>query len=112
MCLSVSAAVGDKILSTEVYGPVVQRSERAEASPEDVRKRLMKTGGTQFTFTALETELAPGVFLPVGQLNALRRDALSGLEDVILSSCRRAEPPSARKRSQQGKKPPTTSPSP
>ena len=92
MCLSVSAAAGDKILSAEVYGPAVQRSERAEASPEDVRKRLMKTGGTKFIFTALETELAPGVFLPVGQLNALRRDALSGLEEVILSSCRREKP--------------------
>ena len=92
MCLSVSAAAGDQILSTEVYGPVVQPSERAEASPEDVRKRLMKTGGTKFTFTALETEISPGVFLPVGQLNALRREALSGLEEVILSSSRREKP--------------------
>ena len=89
MRLTVSAAVGGKVLSAEACGPEVQRSERAEASPEEVRKRLMKTGGTKFLFTALETELAPGVFLPVGQLNALRRDALSELEEAILSSCRR-----------------------
>ncbi|MBQ7534118.1 MAG: U32 family peptidase [Stomatobaculum sp.] len=92
MRLSVSAELRGKVLTAEASGPEVQLSERAEASPEEVRKRLLKTGGTKFTFTSMETEVAPGVFLPVGQLNALRRDALSNLEESILSSFRRDVP--------------------
>ena len=98
MRLSVSAETGGRILNTEAFGPEVQPSEKAEATPEEVRKRLMKTGGTKFTFAALETEVAPGVFLPAGQLNALRREALSMLEEAILSSLRRGAPEPAEEK--------------
>lgn len=60
--------------------------ERAEKSPLDearIRKQLEKTGNTEFEFENLEIELEEGVFLPMQQINELRRRALDGLRRKI-----------------------------
>lgn len=63
--------------------------ERAEKSPLDemrVRRQIMKTGNTEFLFESLEIEMEEGVFLPMQQLNVLRRNALEQLRRKICES--------------------------
>lgn len=72
-------------------GAEVLPAERAAAEARSVRERLMKTGGTPFEFLELEVQLDPEVFLPVGQLNALRRAALAALEKQILGRSERRD---------------------
>ncbi len=60
--------------------------ERAEKSPLDearIRRQLEKTGNTEFEFENLEIELEEGVFLPMQQINELRRRALDELRTKI-----------------------------
>ena len=72
--------------------------EKAEKSPLDemrVCKQMEKTGNTEFVFEKLEIELEEGVFLPMQQLNELRRRTLEMLREEICAQFRRNFEPSA-----------------
>jgi len=59
-----------------------QIPEAARTTPMDratAEKCLGKTGGTQFYLRNLSAELAPGLTLPVSELNRMRREALAAL---------------------------------
>ena len=56
---------------------------------EKIIKQLMKTGNTEFVFEQLEVELTGNVFLPLQQINELRRRALDELRNTILAGQRR-----------------------
>jgi len=55
-------------------------------SEETIAKSLKKTGGTPFEFSDLKIELDDDVFLPVQQLNSMRRESLELLGEKL--SCR------------------------
>ena len=95
MELTVTAEVSGRELSFTASGPVPEQAKNAGAERDSVAARLQKTGGTRFRMEDTEIDLAPGLFLPVGQLNALRRDALAGLEQEILDLTRRKMQPPA-----------------
>lgn len=50
-----------------------------EQAMNSLRKQLTKCGATEFECTKLEIDLSEAYFLPVAQLNALRREALEKL---------------------------------
>ena len=95
MELTVTAEISGRELSFTASGPVPEQAKNAGAERDSVAARLQKTGGTRFRMEDTEIDLAPGLFLPVGQLNALRRDALAGLEQEILDLTRRKMQPPA-----------------
>lgn len=69
-----------------------ERVEAAQKRPldeEEVRSRMKKTGNSPFCFEELELVMDRQVFLPVQQLNTLRREALAGLEEAIAEEFRR-----------------------
>lgn len=69
-----------------------QLVEEASKSPLDVeriRKQMLKTGNTEFEFEQLEIELTGNVFLPMQQLNELRRNALEALEKAVCGQMHR-----------------------
>jgi len=84
MRLLVSADTPEGTVRAEASGAAPEQARNAGAAEDDVRARLMKTGGTGFRFASLDMELDPGLFLPVSALNALRRDALAALEAELL----------------------------
>ncbi|HBQ63355.1 MAG TPA: hypothetical protein DD727_00190 [Clostridiales bacterium] len=49
--------------------------------PQRVRAQLIRTGGTPYQIRDLKIRLQPGVFLPVRDLNALRRKALESMDE-------------------------------
>lgn len=84
LCLTVSAEVkGLGTVSAEVTGEVAERARTAGSTPDAVRERLQKTGGTGFRFSELNISMEEGFFFPVKQLNELRRQALEAISATI-----------------------------
>lgn len=66
----------------EVYGPVPQAAKSHALTAEELSARLSKTGGTPFSAT-VTVDIDEGLNLPISQINALRRDALSALSEKL-----------------------------
>ncbi len=75
--------------SAAAYGSVPGRALSRAAAEEDVRRQLMKTGDTPYTIESLTIDLEEGLFIPVRDLNVLRRSALDALTQKILSAGKR-----------------------
>ena len=77
-----------------VYTATGQTVDKAQKKPlikEDVVKRLSKTGDTSFVFEELEVIMDDNIFMPNGAINELRRSALEGLKNELLSAYVRDE---------------------
>lgn len=77
-----------------VYTATGQTVDIAQKKPlikEDVEKRLSKTGDTSFVFEELEVIMDDNIFMPNGAINELRRSALEGLKNELLSTYVRDE---------------------
>lgn len=75
--------------SVTVYGDEVQAAQNRPLTKEDAAKQMEKTGNSPFDFDTLDICLDGGVFMPVKQLNELRRTALEKLQTEMLESCMR-----------------------
>ena len=78
-----------------VHGAVPSEAQSRPMDQDSVRKQLTRTGDSPFAFESLEIDLDDGLFMPLKELNVLRRSALEMLEEKILSGYRRK--PSVRK---------------
>ena len=85
-CLTVTG--GGQTVSVR-SAETVQTAQTRPLEEEALKKRLSKTGGTDFSFTALEIRMEGNVFLPMQELNHMRRSALEQLRQKIVSSCYR-----------------------
>ncbi len=84
MRLQAAAETAKGVIYGAAEGSVTEAARKVGAGEEELRARLQKTGETAFCFSVLDITLDPGLFLPVRQLNALRRDALEDLRKNIL----------------------------
>ena len=76
-------------IAVQVEGPPVQEARKQPLSKERIRENAMKSGGTDFTILSLEIDTDGRSFVPISQINELRRDALDSLRDAVLASFRR-----------------------
>lgn len=67
-------------------GDICQQAKNQQATKESVEKTLKQTGNSLFFFDSLKITLEDGLFLPVGALKKLRRQALEQLEQRIVES--------------------------
>lgn len=72
-----------------VYGEVCETAKSQPATKEFVEKIFGKTGESRFYFEQLEVLIAQPIFLSVGMLKTLRREAFAALEEAILNTARR-----------------------
>lgn len=72
-----------------VTGMCPQTALTNPATEETVRRQMKKTGNTPFEFEELKVALYGELFVPVGDLNALRRQGLELLEQKILERSKR-----------------------
>lgn len=99
----VSVRVGEPVLlslecggaSVTVTGGRVQTAKNQPMSEEKIRKQIEKTGNTPFYFESLTVETEGSPFLPVQELNELRRNGFEELTEAILAPYRRTSPVSA-----------------
>ncbi len=57
-------------------------AQTPDAALASIRKQMTKSGGTEFVCTAVNIDWTQPYFLPVSQLNALRREVLARLSDM------------------------------
>lgn len=74
-----------------VSGEIPGTAQNRPLSEDELRKRLSKTGDTPFCVQHLEIDLEDGLFVPMGQINELRRNALEQLQQAMLCNWRRNE---------------------
>lgn len=72
-----------------VYGDVCDTALKNPATKENVAKSISQTGNTQFEFEKLDIIIDNNLFIPVGMLKKMRREALAGIEKEILAKFRR-----------------------
>ena len=63
-------------------GPIPEPAQNKALTASDLEARLQKTGGTAFRCADGSADVADGLFLSAGAVNALRRDALAALENA------------------------------
>ena len=78
---------GDTIIST--YGEAVEQAQNRPMSREDIIKQINKTGNSGFYFENITVYMDEEIFMPVKQLNAIRREALENIKNSLLSSVMR-----------------------
>lgn len=78
---------GTQTLTLE--GAVVQKAQKRPLTQEEARRQISKTGTSLFAFDTLEIEVQDDIFIPVKQLNELRREALSQFQAQLLAPCMR-----------------------
>ena len=66
-------------------GDMVSPAVNAPLDIERVDKQLRKTGDTPFEFHNLDIDMEGDMFIPMGALNSLRREAMSKLKNEIIS---------------------------
>ncbi|MBR6771548.1 MAG: U32 family peptidase [Lachnospiraceae bacterium] len=72
-------------VSVTVQGARVQEAQKQPLTEENVRKQLGKSGNTAFVIQEMHIELSSQAFLPVKQLNDLRRTACEKLEEALIA---------------------------
>ena len=86
--VSLTASAGGHTVRAE--GPAPEEARNRALTAEELQSRLEKTGGTVFRPRETRVELEEGLMLPASAVNALRRQALEGLEAAL------AQPPVRR----------------
>ncbi len=78
-------------LRVTVCGASPETAKTASADVENIRKHLCKTGDSCFEIESTDIRIEDGLFIPVGVLNTLRREAFEALERKIVSRFRRED---------------------
>lgn len=79
-------------ISIVTTGDVVEAAMNQPTTVDKIEKQLRKLNDTPFIFEHLEISADEDIFLPVGKLNEVRREAVRSLIEAITSSFRRSEP--------------------
>ncbi len=72
-----------------VEGAFAQTARNQPVTVERMEKQIRKTGDTPFEFVKLETSVEGNVFIPVQDINELRREGIEQLKKAILLPYRR-----------------------
>ena len=105
--------VKDAIHTVTVRGATVQQAQQRPLDAARVENQIRKTGGTAFIIDSFSLEADSQAFLPVSELNTLRREALDQFSEIFtahqringkLGDCRypKCDEPAAQLRVQSG----------
>lgn len=71
------------IYFTAFSDEVIQEAQNQPMDQEKIKKQIEKTGTTEFYFNDLDIQMDDSIFIPIKQMNHLRRDALEGLKEEL-----------------------------
>lgn len=74
-----------KDIEVVCFGGPVQEAQNRPVTEEQVEKQLQKTGNTFVSCSEIQVEMSDDVFIPLGEINALRREAVESYEDKVRS---------------------------
>ena len=87
--LTAADRLSGRVCRVRAEGEPVQAATGRPLTADRIREQLARAGGTPFSFESLDVEAGDAPFVPIGQLNELRREALERLEEALLSPYRR-----------------------
>lgn len=79
-------------IKVSYQGDMFLVAQNRPLTKEVVTEKVTKTGNTPFVFENLEVTMDDDIFMPVNQLNQLRRGALEALEEALLKPYERTLP--------------------
>lgn len=79
-------------IKVSYQGDMVLVAQNRPLTEEVLTEKITKTGNTPFVFEKLEVTMDDDIFMPVNQLNQLRRGALEALEEALLKPYERTLP--------------------
>lgn len=79
-------------IKVSYQGDMVLVAQNRPLTEEVVTEKITKTGNTPFVFEKLEVTMDDDIFMPVNQLNQLRRGGLEALEEALLKPYERTLP--------------------
>lgn len=79
-------------IKVSYQGDMILVAQNRPLTKEVVTEKITKTGNTPFVFEKLEVTMDDDIFMPVNQLNQLRRGALEALEEALLKPYERTFP--------------------
>ncbi|MDO5381881.1 MAG: U32 family peptidase [Eubacteriales bacterium] len=85
--LQLTVTCGDT--SVTVYGETVGEALKQPVSATDIEKQLRKTGGTYYKADDVIVDISENIFISVGQIKNIRRDALEQLDKALISHDKR-----------------------
>lgn len=68
-----------------VVGTICEQAQKQPVSETDIREKLNKTGNSPFQFTSLTVEADADAFIPLKEINRLRREALDELYQKLVA---------------------------
>ena len=71
-------------ITAEAAGPEVPRAQNRPLTRAEAERSFGKLGGSDYIWETLDIDLSENAFLPVGAMNALRREALEMLTKELL----------------------------
>ena len=74
--------------SVRMEGETVQQAQKRPMGEEEIRKQLLRTGGSGFAAEKIDISIKGEVFLPVKSINELRRSVLEKLRAGRIAACR------------------------
>ncbi|MCR4685102.1 MAG: U32 family peptidase [Lachnospiraceae bacterium] len=74
-----------------VEGDTVEAAKKRALLNEDIKKQLLKLGGTEFSCKKIDIDSPGNIFLPVSSINSLRREAVWALREEILKKGKRSK---------------------
>lgn len=85
--VTMSLTLGDIVITAE--GPVAEAALNRAVTEEDVDKQLRKMGQTMFELDMLDIRMEDNIFIPLKNLNELRRTAVDKLTEAYLEASKR-----------------------
>ena len=79
---------GLRIKATVFSEDLLETAKNRAVSPDEIRERVSKLGNTCFYVESIESDLEDGLFIPVKQINDIRRRATDEITEKILESRR------------------------
>lgn len=73
-------------IAVEIQGGIASKALNQPVSKDKIMKQVNKTGNTPYEFASIEVSMEDDVFIPIGEINKLRRDALAKYKQNKLSS--------------------------
>ena len=79
-------SIDDGINNLKVFGNVVTKAIKAPLKESDIYNKINKLGDTVYKFIKLDIEMDDNIFIPVSEINELRRIAINKLNNLRLYS--------------------------
>ncbi len=89
LSFTVKLELNNRAFTYTAYGNEVEESLNRLANADEIRVKLSQLGDTDYVINGLKLDISHNSFIPASVLKKLRRDAMSGLVDMVCSSYRR-----------------------